>query len=111
LKKIALPVIHNNLCPQFEQCPYFKIYYIDNCTIIKKELVPVSLDKPDLLLNVLISKGITDIIVGRIERKAIQIFNQHKVHVFTGVEIEDPEILIQEFLNGTLKTSDNFYNK
>ncbi|MCK4700168.1 MAG: ATPase, partial [Bacteroidales bacterium] len=61
--------------------------------------------QPELILNWLVEKGVTDVITYGIGLKPIEIFNQHKINVFVGVKVETPQVLVQEYLDGTLETN------
>lgn len=105
MKIIALPVKENKLNPHFEYCAHFKFYYEENGIIIKEELIPAPAQQPELIPNWLVEKGVTDVIAYGIGLKPIEIFNQHKINVFVGVKVETPQVLVQEYLDGTLETN------
>jgi predicted Fe-Mo cluster-binding NifX family protein len=46
--------------------------------------------------------GVTDIIAGGLGQRAIDIFLQNGINVYTGVNIATPEELVKQLLNGTL---------
>ncbi len=104
MKIIALPVKENKLSSHFGNCSHFKFYYEENGIIIKEELIPAPAQQPELIPNWLVEKGVTDVIVYGIGLKPIEIFNQHKINVFVGVKVEAPQVLVQEYLDGTLET-------
>ena len=107
MRKIALPVKENKLCPHFGLCSHFKFYYEENGIIIKEDLVPAPIHQPEIFPNWLIEKGATDVITAGIGLKPIEILSKHKINVFVGVKAKDPKILVQEYLDGTLETNGN----
>ena len=107
MRIIALPVKENKLSPHFGLCSHFKFYYEENGIIIKEELIPSPTQLPELIPNWLVERGVTDIIAYGIGLKPIEIFNQHKINVFVGVKVAAPEVLVQEYLGGTLETNGN----
>lgn len=110
MKRIAIPISENKLSAHFGNCQKFKIYSTHNQQIIKEELIQSPLHEPGLIPNWLANKKVTDVIVGGIGFKAIEIFNQNKINVFVGVEVKEPTILVKEYLNGVLETNGNLCN-
>lgn len=107
MKIIALPVKENKLSPHFGECSHFEFYYEENGKIIKENLIPAPPQQPELIPNWLVEKGVTDVIVAGIGLKPIEILNRNKINVFVGVKVEDPKVLAQEYLDGTLETNGN----
>ena len=107
MKRIALPVTENKLCPHFGLSSHFKFYFEENGKIINEELVSVPAQQPELIPNWLIKKGVTDVIAAGIGLKPIEILNQHKINVFVGVKMKALDELLREFMDGTLETNGN----
>lgn len=110
MKKIALPITEGKLSEHFGHCQDFAFYYIENQTIAKEEIFLAPPHQPGLLPNWLVEHNVTDLIVGGIGHKAIEIFNQHKINVFVGVQTKEPKELVHEYLNGVLETNGNLCN-
>ena len=111
MQKIAIPVLNQKLSPHFTTSPLFKFYYVEDQTIIKESLMHIPSQLSESLPVWLAKKGITDVITREIEHKQISLFNQHKINVFVGVKLENPIDLVQEYIDGTLETSDNLFVK
>lgn len=110
MRKIALPLLENKLSPHFGHCQNFIIYDIHNKNIVSQNLLASPPHQPGLLPGWLINQHITDLIVGGIGHKAIEIFSQHKINVFVGAKVKEPIALIHDYLNGTLETNGNLCN-
>lgn len=110
MKKLALPVIGNNLCQHFGHCEYFKLYEIENQMVLNEEIIKAPVHKPGLLPKWLADLNVTDVITGGIGHKAIEIFNRNKINVFVGVEEKDSNELVNDYLKGTLETNGNLCN-
>ena len=104
MKKVALPIRSNQLSPDFDQSSAFIVFTVENENSIKRDLLYTHL-QPGLFPYWLAKKGVTDIIARGIDINAVSKFNQFKVNVFVGVKSLDPELLMDEFLNGTLETN------
>lgn len=107
MKRIALPVTENKLCPHFGLSSHFKFYIEENGKIINEELVSAPAQVPNLIPNWLIEKGVTDVIAAGIGLRPIEILNQHKINVFVGVKIKSTDELVKELLEGVLETNGN----
>lgn len=107
MTKISLPIKKNKLSSHFEDCTHFKFYHVENGTIIKEDLVPAPINQPEIFPNWLIQKGTTDLIAAGIGLKPIEILSRHKINVFVGVKVENPNVLVKKFLDGILETNGN----
>jgi predicted Fe-Mo cluster-binding NifX family protein len=104
MKKVALPISNYQLCPDFNQSSEFIIYSVMNDSCIKRDLLYTHLQS-GLFPYWLAKKGVTDLIARGIDINAVSKLNQFKINVFAGVNSFDPELLLQQFLDGTLETN------
>lgn len=107
-RKIAIPIENGMLCPHFGHCEQFSIIETDNKTIVSEQLVTPPPHEPGLYPVWLAEKGVTDIIAGGMGQKAIAIFNNQKINVFTGAPVSKTKDLVNDFLNAELKLSANY---
>ena len=110
MKKLAMPIIGNKLSPHFGHCEYFKFYEVENQMVQKEELIKAPVHRPGLFPKWLVDMKVTDVIAGGIGHKAIEIFNKNKINVFVGVDVKDSNTIVNDYLNGTLKTHGNLCN-
>jgi len=110
MQKIAVPVVDNKLSPYFASSSLFKIFLVENQTIVKEYLITASSQSPESLPLWLVKNGVTDIITREIGQKEINLFNQHKINVFVGVKLENPKDLVQEYIDGILETHDILFD-
>ena len=68
--------------------------------------VKVTADVPKWMADM----GVTDIIVGGIGQKAIDLFNSNGINVYIGAEVKNPKELANELLQGTLVSRENLCN-
>jgi len=47
---------------------------------------------------------ITDVIVHGIDKESMAVLSTTKINLFVGVKISNPDLLIKDFLNGTLRS-------
>jgi len=106
MKRVAIPIVKDKLSEYFGQCNYYKIYDVDNGNV-KNNSSEVPPDQD--LMNLPIwaaNQGITDVIVHKIDKKIITLFAGKKIDLFVGVDINSPAILIEDYLNGNLKSNE-----
>lgn len=107
--KFAIPTSNGKLCLHFGHCGVFTIIDADeNSKSIngKEELTPPP-HEPGVLPKWLAEQGANVIIAGGMGMRAQQLFAQQGIKVIVGAEAEEPEQLVQAYLNGTLKTGAN----
>ncbi len=107
MKKIALPIKNHKISPHFGDCSHFKFFYVENGAIVKEELIPAPVHESEIFPNWLIENAVSDVIAAGIGLKPIEILGKHKINVFVGVKAEDPNVLAQKYLDGTLETDGN----
>jgi len=110
MQKIAVPVVDNKLSPYFASSSLFKIFLVEDQTIVKEYLITASSQLPESLPLWLVKNGVTDIITREIGQKEINLFNQHKINVFVGVKLENPKDLVREYIDGILETHDILFD-
>jgi len=104
---IAIPTSSDSLCQHFGHCEKFAVFHTENNEIIKEYYLDPPPHEPGVLPAWLASRGITHVIAGGMGHRAISLFNQHNIQVYTGVEEKPARKLAEEFLNETLVTGKN----
>jgi predicted Fe-Mo cluster-binding NifX family protein len=104
---IAIPTNNNCLCQHFGHCEKFVVFEIENRMITGETYLTPPPHEPGLLPAWLASKGITHVISGGMGHRALLLFNQQNIQVFTGAEEKPARILTEDFLNNKLITGVN----
>jgi len=110
MKKIALPILNAKLSAHFGHPEHFYIYDVNEKEIVKETMLVQPEHKPGVYPAWLSDLGVTDIIVGGIGAKAIELFNQNGINVFAGAEIKSAKELVNDLINGTLICNENSCN-
>jgi predicted Fe-Mo cluster-binding NifX family protein len=110
MKRIAIPNANNVLSAHFGKAEFFNIFIIENNIIIKEEILPTPQHETGSFPSFLANENITDLIVSGVGGKAIEIFNANNISVHTGAPSLAPNIIIDEFLKGTLELNSNSCN-
>ncbi|MCK4662987.1 MAG: NifB/NifX family molybdenum-iron cluster-binding protein [Bacteroidales bacterium] len=108
MKKIALPVENDKLCPHFGHCQSFAVFEVEKGQILNVSKLITPPHEPGKLPQWLSENNVTDVITGGIGQKAISIFNQNGINVFVGAEIKNPNNLVKDFISGNLKSNPNY---
>ena len=104
MSKLAIPVKDDLLSRSFSSCAYFLIY-----EIVGKEIVSKKIDffPDDFLVRISDwqhTSDITDIVVHYIDESVLERLTSTKINLFVGVKISSPDRLVEDFLDGTLKS-------
>ncbi len=110
--KIALPVAGEQLCTHFGHCERFFFYEVDpeQKDIKKIETMTAPPHEPGLLPKLLGEMGIEVVIAGGMGARAKELFSQRGIKVVVGADPStgSPENIVRSYLDGTIKTGDNF---
>ncbi len=104
---IAIPTSNDCLCQHFGHCDKFALIEIENKKITGERYVVPPPHEPGVLPGWLASQGVTQIIAGGMGHKAISLFNQQNIQVFTGAEEKPARTLAEDFLENKLTTGIN----
>ncbi len=107
--KIAIPLADGRLSMHFGHCDQFALVDVDQDakTVGKVETLTPPAHEPGVLPRWLHEQGANVIIAGGMGMRAQQLFTQNDIQVMVGAPAETPETLVQNFLDGTLKTGQN----
>lgn len=107
MTKIAIPVVEGKLNNHFGHTQEFFVYEVEKDKIINEDALTPPPHEPGVYPKWLADMGVTDVIAGGMGQRAILLFNQNKINVFVGVPVKSPKELVEDYLSGTLETSDN----
>lgn len=93
----------------FGHCEKFMLIDVDTATkkILKSENVDAPPHQPGLLPEWLSEKGANVIIAGGMGSRAQGLFAEKNITVVVGVSEVDPKVIVENYLNNTLKTGAN----
>lgn len=55
--------------------------------------------------------GITDVITYKVDPSILKLFTQYKLNLYVGIQIDSPNEIIQDYINGTLKSDKKLFQK
>ncbi len=104
MARIAIPVSDKLLSNRFSDCTYYKVFETEDQNIISSREEKLQEVNVQFLSTWVKDNGITDIIVHRMKQSFVSYFADTKVNLYLGVDINTPEQLIEEYLQGTLQS-------
>jgi predicted Fe-Mo cluster-binding NifX family protein len=105
--KFAIPLAEGKLTAHFGHCQEFAIVSVEDNQIKNKEIVIPPPHEPGVLPRFLADQKVDVVLAGGMGHKAIELFAQAGIRVVTGAPAEDPETLVNQYLQSALKTGEN----
>ncbi len=107
MRRVAIPILNNRLSENFGECNYYMIFEVDNkIRSTKKAMLPSGINMPELP-KWLKGEGITDVVTYKINSGIVNLFVAEKINLFLGIQIETPENIIDDYLQGKLVSDKN----
>jgi len=105
--KIAIPLAGGKLSLHFGHCEQFAVVTIKDDEVVREEVLTPPEHQPGTYPRFLASKDVTDVIVGGIGQRAVDIFRQNGINVKTGAQLKTLSELTSDFINDSLVTGEN----
>lgn len=110
MAKVAIPVEQDCLSTYFAGCTHYAIFTIEKSKIIDKVLVKPDFNDLEKFPDWFKSMEVTDVVTYKINPVIVPTFIQKKINVFVGTNQVAPEILVQDYINGKLKSNEDIFN-
>jgi predicted Fe-Mo cluster-binding NifX family protein len=111
MKRVAIPVVGGQLSEYFGQCNHYEIFEIDNGNAISEKIQIPPKEYVTKLPEWASAEGITDIIVYKIDKRIITLFAPLRINLFVGIPVNTPRNLIEDYLNGKLKSDEGIISE
>lgn len=107
--RIAIPLADGKLAMHFGHCEQFALIDVntEDNTLVKREDVTPPPHQPGLLPPWLAQRGANLIIAGGMGQRAVMLFAEQGIEVVVGASSETPEIIVAQYLSGTLQFGAN----
>jgi len=105
--KFAIPIADGKLTAHFGHCKEFAMLEVEDQKILNKEMLDPPPHEPGVLPRWLKEQGTNVVIAGGMGQRAIELFQQAGIQVIVGAPVDEPENLINSYLNQTLVTGGN----
>lgn len=108
MKKLALPVDNGQLSHHFGHSREFYFIEIEDNKIVNSYSKEPPPHAEGTIPRWLVAEKVTDLIVGGVGPKAIEILNANGMNVYVGVNVDTPENLANNFISGDMKFGQNY---
>lgn len=107
--KIAVPVTNGSLSSHFGHCEQFALFDVDSDgkTILDRRILTPPNHEPGVFPRWLHEMGADVIITGGMGARAQSLFTQNNIRVVVGAPSEEPERVVNAYLEGNLRTGTN----
>jgi predicted Fe-Mo cluster-binding NifX family protein len=102
--KIAVATAQGGVAEHFGHCEGFTIYEAEEGTVKNKQFYPIPEHVPGAFPNFLNDLGANVVIAGGMGGGAVQIFNEKRIEVITGIS-GDLDEAVRKYLSGSLQSS------
>jgi len=102
--RIAIPIAAGKLSMHFGHCEQFALLDVnpEMKEIVKTDMLPAPAHQPGLLPKWLAEQGANLIIAGGMGQRAQQLFTEQGIQVLIGAPAETPELIVKQYLDGSL---------
>ncbi len=107
MAKVAIPVEKDCLSTHFGTCSHYAVFTIKQSKVIDKTLVQPNFTEIEKFADWFNSLGVSDVVTYKINPAIIHAFIKNKINVFVGTNQVSPDELIQDYINGKLKSNED----
>ena len=107
---IAIPVSEGRLSSHFGRCEQFALFNVEDNAIKGRQDLDPPPHEPGAFPRWLKENGVSLVIAGGMGRRAQDFFRAAGVEIVSGAEPESPEVVLEQYLGGSLKTTENTCN-
>ena len=111
MKRVAIPVANGELSEFFAQCKHYEIFEIDGVEIKQNKIKVPAGKEINTLLSWVSCQGITDVITYKVDKRIMELFANYKINLYVGIKKGSPGEIIQDYLNGALKSDKNIISE
>ena len=105
--KIALPIANNRLCEHFGHCEKFYVVDVVDGKIDNPKMLTPPPHEPGVIPKWLGENNVSVVIAGGMGPMAVQLLEGNGMEVVIGVAAGEPEKIVNDYINGTLKSGEN----
>lgn len=111
MKRIfAIPTASKKSCPHFGHCENFAIVEVEDGKVIQTQYINPPAHQPGTYPRYLADQGVNTILAGGMGGMAQNLFRENGIEVHLGIGVEDPHVLVNQYLKDELTTGDNLCN-
>ncbi len=108
--KIAMPIANNCLCEHFGHCEKFYVADVVDGKIDNPKFLTPPQHEPGIIPKWLGENNVSVVLAGGMGPMAVQLLESNGMEVVIGVPSDEPEKIVNDYINGTLKSGENACN-
>lgn len=105
IKTIAIPITDGRFCEHFGGAEAFALYTVEDSVVGERRLMTPPEHGRGVYPVWLRQHGTEVVLAGGMGPRAVGIFAQHGIEVVLGVQGEDPDLIVERYLQGTLEAT------
>ncbi len=109
-RTFAIPTLNGKSCAHFGHCQSFAVVEVDGENMSDVVFLDPPAHQPGTYPRFLAEKGVNIVIAGGMGAMAQDLFQQNSIEVHMGVGVEEPGLLVTQFLRNELQSGDNLCN-
>ncbi len=109
-RTFAIPTLQGKSCAHFGHCQSFAVVEVVDNTVGEVAFMDPPAHQPGTYPRFLADQGVNIVIAGGMGAMAQDLFRQNNIDVHMGVGVEEPRMLVEQFLSNELQTGDNLCN-
>ena len=106
-RKFAIPTMGGKSCAHFGHCQSFAVVDEDDGRLGEVKFLDPPAHQPGTYPRFLADLGVGIVIAGGMGVKAQDLFRENNIEVHLGIGVEDPLLLVEQFLRNELQTGGN----
>lgn len=108
MTKVAIPILNGHTALQFEHSNQFLIYELSNsdAVVLSRHLERSGNNQPELMPQKLAEQNVKIVLARWIHKDIAKMLSDLKISLFTGVSKQEPDELIEDYIEGHLETND-----
>jgi predicted Fe-Mo cluster-binding NifX family protein len=106
-RTFAIPTLDGKSCAHFGHCQSFAVVEVNDGRPGAVQFLNPPAHQPGTYPRFLADQGVDVVIAGGMGVMAQNLFRENKIEVHMGVGVEDPRLLVEQFLRNELPTGDN----
>ncbi len=108
MTKVAIPILNGHTALQFENSNQFLIYDLSNSdtVVLSRHLERSGNNHPELIPQKLAEQNVKIVLARWIHKDIAKMLSDFKISLFTGVSEQEPDELVEDFIEGHLETDD-----
>ena len=109
-RTFAIPTTDGKSCAHFGHCQSFAVVEVADGRLGATKFLEPPAHQPGTYPRFLADQGVEIVLAGGMGVMAQNLFRENNIEVHMGVGVEEPHLVVEQFLRNELQTGDNLCN-